>query len=287
MRTRFARQGCGFVVALAGLSGLAWAGPAQQFSMHLAFNAQVLRFAPAEPESYSLFASADVTGFTDPNSADNRVRIMSHSGHFEGQTDPTGSGSTSAGFVTFNELRDGITSDTAWTVEVRDGATGLLYNYAFDLDGTALVADHMRPATVTSHTPGQTISSTPTFEWAIAPAMDPLLEYTSVGPFVFGPTQVSTPAIALGETMWTPDTPLTPGTYSFIVVYYGYDTTGTLLIPTSPTALNGAPELTGFSFSSIYSSYSQVPDLHVIPAPGAAVLAGVACVVGARRRRGC
>lgn len=285
MRTRFSPRGCVVASFVASLSGAAWGGPAPLFSMSMHFNAQVIRFAPADPETYSLFATADVTGWTDPFSADNRVQIMSNSGHFFGQTDPTGSGSTSAGFATFGELSNAITSDTAWAVEVRDGATGTLYNYAFDLDGTALVADHMRSAIVTSHNPGDIIPATPTFEWAIAPAADPANEYTSVGPFVFGPTPVSTPAIGVNETTWTPDTPLSAGVYSFIVVHYGYPTMGPLFNPSTPTPLGGAPDLDVFTFTSIYSSYSQVSGLQVIPAPGAAALAGVAGVVGARRRR--
>lgn len=274
-------------VASAGLVGAAIAGPMSAPALNVNFymNAEVLRFAPADPESYSLFATAGVSGFTVENHPDNRVRMMSNNGWFESETTPASSSATSAAFGTVIELTSAINDGMGWTMEIRDGATGALYDYMFDITAPTLSADHLRPVTVTNVSPGDVISSSPTFEWTIPEPSDPLAAYTGLVGIMVGPAFVASPPLVVGETSWSPAGPLPAGIYDLILVYQGFSIPD-LLTPTAPTAVNGAPDLVGFSYSSEFSSYAQVAGLQVVPSPGAGALVGVA-VAGmlVRRRR--
>lgn len=269
-------------LALGTGAGHALAG---DIGLNLSFNAQVIRFAPDEPESYSLFPSANFTGFTDPKSQFNEVFIASDNGSFEALSSPTGGYSSSTGFVSFSSLYDSINDGMGWNVRVTDGATRAVFNYRFSLDGAALNANHMRPISFTGLMPGDEISTTPTIEWSVPPSTDPDIDYVDgfLGLSAVPPPPNFIDAFPGSARAWTPIAALPETTINLWVQLQTFPVDPAILVPTMPTTTDG-PELDSFFFDNAYSSYAGLDGLLVVPTPGVTCVLALTVALPRRRR---
>lgn len=249
------------------LFGGAGAGtiPLPEFSVTLDFNAlSINRVGQIAPE-LCLFPGIAVSGFSDELHPDNLGRVTSLNGAHAGQT---GKGSSSAAFETVAELRDSADDPEGWLVEIVDGATGGLYSYSFSLDVSALVSDHLRRTTIGVLSPGDTIPLNPTFHFIVdqpEDPKDPTVQYELAVAVLLGPQSYFLPSLSVVDTQWTPEGPIQPGTYRFIVQFQGNADPNTLLVPTTPQPVSSEPPLAGFSYSGTFGSYCDIFPLQAAP----------------------
>ena len=251
------------------------------FDMSIGFDLTIGHFNNDAPH-YNLFPVVQLTGFTDDFDPGNAWAVQSPTGAFKTNE----INSSSFNLLTAQDLLDEANAG-AWTMEITDGVTGDIRFFEFyvSIDSTLTDPDFLRALTVTSHSAGDIISNSPTFEWVVDPNVsnNPDAEYTSlfanISPGGFE-------ALPVGTTMWSPpSSPLANGLHALYVSTTNYNAPQSYVTVDGPFATDGLDEINSF-FQNDYTlgAWHSVSGLNV-PAPGTLALAGLAGIVGIRRRR--
>ncbi len=239
-------------------------------SVDVRFTPGVISFSPLEPDVYILGISINATGFADDDNPDNYVKIESANDHFSSDLYPalgTGSGTTgSIGLSDAATLDTDINNEGPWTLTVTDGTTNTTSTYTLEVSASNLDNGYLRPITLDVN-PGDTISGTQTFTWSQAGSADPQAQNTSAfgGAIAQGNPSNSqfNPGFGADDTSWTPESPLNPDLYTFLVAKVNDNAPQSLVVATTPVPNAGACSLAGFTQSVNIQVSAQSADLAV------------------------
>lgn len=251
------------------------------FDMSIGFDLTIGHFDNAAPH-YNLFPVVQLSGFTDDFDPGNAWLVQSPSGAYKS----TELNSSSFNLPTAQDMLDEANAG-AWTMEITDGVTGDIRFFEFyvSIDSALAEPDYLRALTVTSHSAGDLISNSPTFEWVVDPNVsnNPDAEYTSLFANIAPGGFQSLP---VGTTMWSPpSSPLANGIHSLYVGTTNDDAPQLFVSVDDPFATDGLDELDSFyQYGYTLGAWHSVGGL-IVPAPGTAVVAGIAGLIGIRRRR--
>lgn len=265
------RRGVAAFVAIVGVASAAFAGgppPGPEFEVNIRFQAGAIKYSPGFNTPYLTYPSLSVSGFTDEGNAANSARVFSLNDAFEGDDDGN---STSTFFAGVQNLKNALSDDDGWMLEITDGATSAVYSYFFTVNADNLLSDYIRPITFTNVSPGDMISANPTFNWSQANTAIPQAMYNGVSIDISNSNFsiiYNTPSITDNDRQWTPDGPLVPEVYNLTIGKFNNATAQDLITASIPQpADQGTPELSFFSTNNSSFSIAQVRNLRVVPPP--------------------
>lgn len=277
------------IAVLAALTLAAWGAQAAQaaYTVSVNFLPDVIVFDPAQP-TYCLFPYVNVSGYTDSSHAGNAALITSGGDQsFSGHSETAGSGASSAGYSSVADLVDHINAGTGWTLDITDGATGIVSHYTLTVTTSGMTADTMRPITPNQF-PNTNIAPNTTFSYTVDPAADPGNSYDSAFGGIIGQDANNSyfPTLDPSITSFTAPFDLNPDSYILLFALVNEDPDQSLFSTTIPSPLDDAEALDGFSSSVRIQSETDIYGLVVaVPEPAALGILPVAGLLLGRRPR--